>query len=137
MKSRGFTLVELLVTTSILGLLAGLLLPAVQAAREAARRTACINNLHDIGIDLTDGEGREGVIPNYTEYGPRCPSFDYPYIQEFSGIRRPTLVGYFHDGHNSQTIAVVWEPKASHFDIQYGVYLDGHVAPVDSVNTGF
>jgi prepilin-type N-terminal cleavage/methylation domain-containing protein/prepilin-type processing-associated H-X9-DG protein len=51
-KRNAFTLVELLVVIAIIGILIALLLPAIQAAREAARRSSCLNNLHQIGVGI-------------------------------------------------------------------------------------
>lgn len=93
---RGFTLVELLVVIAIMGVLVALLLPAVQAARESARRSQCQNNLRQIGIGMTQfldakkhfppGQFKPPGVPNSAASG--WATWFLPYIEEQATFER-------------------------------------------------
>jgi prepilin-type N-terminal cleavage/methylation domain-containing protein/prepilin-type processing-associated H-X9-DG protein len=98
-RHRGLTLVELLVVIAIVGVLVALLLPAVQAAREAARRTQCVNNLHQFGLALHNFESAQKHLP--------CGVVNNSAGTEVYTTGHAVLLPYFEDA----SLGSLWDPK--------------------------
>ena len=109
-RRRGFTLVELLVVISIIALLMGLLLSAVQRVREAAARTACANNLKQIGLAMHHFHDDHGQLPSFTTDGPDAATWAVeilPYIEQGNLYRQWDLsLSYYKQSDAARLTAV-------------------------------
>ncbi|HEX6962093.1 MAG TPA: DUF1559 domain-containing protein [Lacipirellula sp.] len=87
-REAAFTLVELLVVSAIIGILTALLMPAVQAAREAARQTECRNHLKQIGVSFQNFESARGFLPGHGgEREPRGVNFGAQRLARTQGMK--------------------------------------------------
>ncbi len=100
-RKRGFTLVELLVVIAIIGVLIALLLPAVQQAREAARRSQCSNNLKQLGLALHNYHDTHEAFPSRAQGGGGCEAW-YGGVSAFVPLT-PFL--------EQNAVYELWEPR--------------------------
>jgi prepilin-type N-terminal cleavage/methylation domain-containing protein/prepilin-type processing-associated H-X9-DG protein len=106
---RAFTLIELLVVMAVISVLVGMLLPAVQKAREAASRIKCANNLKQLGLAVHNFEGERGYIQSSIRNGETGRQgwalFILPYIEQMPVYTRFDFSKGWNEGANNRAIA--------------------------------
>lgn len=145
-RSRGFTLIELLVVIAIIAVLVALLLPAVQMAREAARRSSCSNNLKQLGLAVHNYESVNQCIPSSSLYP--CPAvnpitgsqmcWNYgvsPIVSLLQYIEQGTMYNAYNVGmgvygsYPPSTVGpITWWANTTIFNLQLGLL----ICPSDS-----
>jgi prepilin-type N-terminal cleavage/methylation domain-containing protein len=111
-RRPGFTLIELLVVIFIIAVLVGLLLPAAQSAREAARRIACANNLKQLGLACLSYDHYQGSLPPGA-VGPLTPAFP-----QYAQLKHHGLGTYLLPYLEQQELANLYDWNVSWFDPQ-------------------
>lgn len=111
---RGFTLVELLVVIAIIGILVALLLPAVQSAREAARRSACLNNFKQVGVALHNYHSAQKTFPPGTDFTEQTSTTTCPGVK--AGVRGFGWSAYLLPALEEQALYDQLDFKADVFD---------------------